>query len=398
MTKRAHGEGTIDPSGEGSWRLRYRIDGQRYQKTYSGTLTDARKALRALLRTGDTGTHVAPDMITVKEWIERWIATGASGRRRKKCNERTLERYAELLRCHVVPNLGARPLQDLRADEIDALYVKLEPQMSPRTAHHTHSVFGAALSTAHRKGLIAVNPMDRVEKIPSPGEADHGMTLDENQLLTVVEGFKNSVHFAFVATAAFTGARRNEILGLQCDDLDPVNKTLRIERAVEDTKRYGLRLKEPKNVKHKRTIAIDDALVALLQTEIDRIKRIIAGVPDGAAINLGLVKLPKGALIFPRPPEGNESFSPTALRRPRNVTKELARRAAKLGFAGLRPCHDLRSAHETLLLDKGLAVHVVAARCGHDPAVLLRVYAKRTRKADTNAAAVIASLSKGVLG
>jgi hypothetical protein len=42
-------------------------------------------------------------------------------------------------------------------------------------------------------------------------------------------------------------------------------------------------------------------------------------------------------------------------------------------------------------------VHVVAARCGHDPAVLLRAYAKRTRKADTSAAAAVAALSKGVL-
>jgi integrase len=46
--------------------------------------------------------------------------------------------------------------------------------------------------------------------------------------------------------------------------------------------------------------------------------------------------------------------------------------------------HDLRATHETLLLDTGVRVHVVAARCGH--AVLLRVYAKRTRKADTWAA------------
>jgi site-specific recombinase XerC len=43
-------------------------------------------------------------------------------------------------------------------------------------------------------------------------------------------------------------------------------------------------------------------------------------------------------------------------------------------------------------------VHVVAARCGHDPAMLLRNYAKRTKKADTSAAEVIGSLSKGVLG
>ena len=44
--------------------------------------------------------------------------------------------------------------------------------------------------------------------------------------------------------------------------------------------------------------------------------------------------------------------------------------------------------HETMLLDAAMPVHVVAARCGHDPAVLLRVYANRTKKADTTAANV----------
>jgi hypothetical protein len=43
-------------------------------------------------------------------------------------------------------------------------------------------------------------------------------------------------------------------------------------------------------------------------------------------------------------------------------------------------------------------VHVVAARCGHDPAVVLRAYAKRTHKAATSAAAVIGALSRGALG
>jgi hypothetical protein len=43
-------------------------------------------------------------------------------------------------------------------------------------------------------------------------------------------------------------------------------------------------------------------------------------------------------------------------------------------------------------------VHVVATRCGHDPAILLRTYARRTKKADTSAAAIIGALSKGALG
>ena len=62
------------------------------------------------------------------------------------------------------------------------------------------------------------------------------------------------------------------------------------------------------------------------------------------------------------------------------------------GFKGLR-FHDLRGSHERRRLHAGVPVHVVAARCGHDPAVLLRNYAKRTRRADVSAAAAISALS-----
>ncbi len=147
----------------------------------------------------------------------------------------------------------------------------------------------------------------------------------------------------------------------------------------------------------KRTIAIDHDLLALLRAEKEKHLRIRAGVPDHAAVELSLVKLPEGALMFPNPPAPGEDFSFTKLRNPDNTTKEFVRKARKLGFAGLR-LHDLRGTHETLLLDAGVPVHVVAARCGHDPAVLLRSYAKRTKEADTNAAAVIGALAKGILG
>jgi integrase len=172
---------------------------------------------------------------------------------------------------------------------------------------------------------------------------------------------------------------------------------LRIERAIEETARHGLRLKGPKTERGKRTITIDQDLIALLIAERERHLRIAAGVPDATAVDLSLVKLPAGALMFPNPPATGESFSFTKLRNPRNTTKEFVRKATALGFPGLR-LHDLRGTHETLLLDQGVPVHVVAARCGHDPAVLLRSYAKRGHKADTSAADVIGVLSHAALG
>ena len=245
--------------------------------------------------------------------------------------------------------------------------------------------------------LLAASPIDRAEKIPSAPEGDHGLVLDEDQIRELVAGFRGTAHFAFVAVAAFTGARRNEILGLQWRDLDVTNKTLRIERSVEKIRKEPAVLKGPKREQHKRTITIDDDLIALLGAGREKHLRIKAGVPDGASVDLSLVKLPADALMFPNPPAPGGEFSFTALRNPSNVTKELSRWTTKLGYPGFRPCHDLRGSHETALLDRGVPVHVVAARCGHDPAVLLRNYAKRTRKADTSAAAVIGLLSKAVL-
>jgi integrase len=119
---------------------------------------------------------------------------------------------------------------------------------------------------------------------------------------------------------------------------------------------------------------------------------LVAGVADGADVDLSPIKLPKGALIFPTP--GEDLTRP---RDARSLTKEFIRRARKLDFPALR-FHDLRGTHETLLLDAGVPVHVVAARCGHDPAILLRTYARRTKKADASAAAVIGAMSSGILG
>lgn len=236
--KRERGDGSIQPRGKNSWRLRYRVNCKRFETTVTGTKLDAKKALRNLLHTSDTGAHVAPDRITVGQWVEHWISIGCPGnKKRKKVSERTIERYAELLRIHVIPTLKDRPLQQLQASEIDSLYVKIAERVSVRTCRHVHSVFNACLGAAARTRRVLRNPMIDLASIPSPGEADHGAVLDAEQMRALVNGFRQSALFEIVATAVGTGARRSEILALQVTDLDPIKKTLRIERAVEDTKR-----------------------------------------------------------------------------------------------------------------------------------------------------------------
>jgi integrase len=349
MTKRSHGDGGIDERGDGIFRLRYRVNGRRFTKTIHGTLTEARKELRALVRSGDTGEHVDPTKMTVGAWVDQWIEAGAPGRRREKVSERTLERYADLLNVHVKPVLGLRRLQQLQPQEIDKLYSDMAEAatIAPRTQHHVHVVLGACLGTAARKGLLVANPMLRVEQVPSvkpsPVEAvsdldadaerdDIGEGLTEAELAALISGFKSSSIYPIVVLAASTGARRNEILALRWTDLDTEKKTIRIERAWEPTKKFGLRLKPPKTARGLRTIDLDDATVSLLTGLRETHQRLSAGIPDGADIDLSLIRLPAATLIFPNPPEPGADFSFTAPRIPRSGVTSLrpARRQNRL--------------------------------------------------------------------
>jgi integrase len=265
MTKRrAHGDGNIEERGENIFRLRYRVNKKRYRATFRGTLKEATTELRRLLRSGDTGEHVAPDKATLATWAKHWIEIGVPGRKKQKVGERAIERYNQLLRTHVLPTLGEYKLQQIDSAHIDKLYLSLEGKIAPRTARHVHSVLNACLGAAVRTKKLTINPMERTEKVPSPGESDHGIALDDQQLGKLVQGFKDSTLFPIVSVAAFTGTRRNEVLALRWTDLDPANKTLRIERAIEETEKHGIRFKGPKKQSHKRTITIDDDLLALL--------------------------------------------------------------------------------------------------------------------------------------
>jgi integrase len=290
MKRRGHGDGGIDQRSEGVFRLRYRVNGKRFTKTIRGTLGEARRELRGLVRSGDIGEHIDPTKISVGTWIDQWIAAGAPGRKKKKVGQRTLERYEELLEVHVKPKVGARPLQKLAPTEIDELYNGLEGKIAPRTAHHVHTVFNSCLSTAERKGLLRANPMRRVEQVPSPGESDHGLALDEHDLGILVTGFLPSASmYAPVAIDVATGARRNELLAFRWIDFDADKKTLKVERALEVTKKFGVRYKQPKTKRGLRTVGLDDRSVAILLREKERHLRIAAGIPDGAEVDLSLV-------------------------------------------------------------------------------------------------------------
>jgi integrase len=222
----------------------------------------------------------------------------------------------------------------------------------------------------------------------------HEEGLDEAELAALVAGFKGLSVYPIVVLAAATGARRNELLALRWTDLDVEKNTLRIERALEPTKKFGLRVKPPKTKRGLRTIDIDDATIAVLLAEKERHQRLVAGIPDGVDIDLSLVRLPEKALMFPSP-EGELDL--TKWRSPADVSKQFRRKADLLGF-GIK-FHTLRGIHATALLDANVPLDLVAKRIGDDPVTLLRSYTKRKRSRASGEAvsAALTAMASGFL-
>jgi integrase len=373
--RRDHGDGGIDlrqehADGSATWRLRYYLNGKRHTTTTRGTKAHAKRELRRLIRSGEVGQHITPSKSTLAAWVQTWVEL-----RRPHLARRTITRYADLLRLYALPTVGTRPLQSITTTDIDRLYVELRGRIADRTIKHVAVTMKGCLAAAVRKGLISINPCDAAETVTFKPHI--GTVLDAERLAELLRGFRGQTIFGIVAVAAFGGLRLSEILALEWGDLDLAARTLTVERTV-DTGLAGRKTKEPKSARGKRTIRIDDGLAAILADERAKATELYGELGDDT-------------LVFPSP-----DADPRHLRNPSAVWAHFKRHARKLGFD--ITFHDLRRSHQTALLDAGVPIHVVAARGGHDPAMLLRVYAGRTRPADDAAANAMAAISGKVIG
>ena len=146
--RRSHGAGGVYAQGKNTFRLRYRIKGQRFSETFEGNRADANKRLRALLARATLGEHAAPDRITLRgRAAASWIEVGAPGRRKRAAGARAVERYDQLLRVHVLPTLAQQSSKRSDGTDIDKLYLGLEGKIA-----RTHGATCSAACSTHASG------------------------------------------------------------------------------------------------------------------------------------------------------------------------------------------------------------------------------------------------------
>lgn len=157
----------------------------------------------------------------------------------KGCAETTLNDYRATVKRDVFPSLPPDlPLRRITVAKVEALQTHLlTTKGSPRTAQKAMVTVFGILSLAKRRGWIAENPCDRLEKIRTRRKNDLGHVLSPEQVYAVArelrasdDGLMRDQDAAAVVVAAFTGLRVGELRALRWEDVDFANGVLRVRR------------------------------------------------------------------------------------------------------------------------------------------------------------------------
>lgn len=317
--------------------------------------------------------YVDRSRVTVSDYMGQWLDG-----HEVELKPQTIASYRDLVARYVVPKIGHMRLQGLQPAALTKLYRDLRATggvrgtgLSPRTVDYVHAVLRKAFNDAVRVDqILASNPAERAKRprrvAPVPREI-----WTREQLLTFLASTETHRLYPFFHLAAFSGARRGELLNLRWADVDLDAATINIRgtaaviagKRVEGTTKGG----------RARVISLDRGTIKVLAGH--RAKqgrdRLLAG-PDWSSGDYVFTR----ALGLPLHPDTVSQLMPkliAAHNEPTPGEPPLIQPLIPLPHARL---HDLRHVHASILLLAGVPVHVVADRLGHaDAAITLRVYA-----------------------
>ncbi len=291
-------KGHIQQRGKNSFRLKF--DAGRDEKTgkrktqfvtFRGSKRQAQVRLAELIASVAQDKFVESSKVTVAEYVrgrvDHWESAG-------EISARTAARYRELVEHQIVPHLGAKQIQKLRADDIETWHATLRANgrangkggLAPRTIGHAHRVLGKALRNAVRFDIVTKN-VTGLQVAPKVDDEEMVIVQDVPALIARLRGHRLS---PLAMVALFTGMRLGEALALRWGRIDLGRKVAEVREAIEETKAHGIRLKTPKTKAGRRDVSMPDVLVDVLREfRKSRLELQMA---------LGAGKLPDDALLF----------------------------------------------------------------------------------------------------
>lgn len=308
-----------------------------------------------LAKLTDTPADRSSGPLTLDRWTARWIpsTTHLSGSTRRS--------YESLLRLHVRPTLGQRPLASIKPSDLSALYADVATrktdQTTRRVAAAVHACLGAAVADGHLDRNPATDarlPKARpVEKQAGRPRETHAWDLATVRRFLDNKQVSNHTLCDLLTVAAFTGLRRSELIGLTPADvtLSGGKPAIKVNRAVVLDQDGNATISTTKTRHGARRIPLTPEAVRAVRRALE------TATPQTLFVN----------------PKTNARW------RGDTITRDftyLVRAFIKANPAAPRvTLHGLRHSWVTIALESGMPMAIVSKLAGHgDPSFTIKRY------------------------
>lgn len=210
-----------------------------------------------------TGRWVNPQggKVTLAVYAKDWLAV------RPNLRPRTRELYEGLLRLHISPTLGRSELAKLTPLIVRRWHAGLSGSdgPGPSTVAKSYRLLRTIMGTAVKDELVVRNPC-AVEGAGIEHAAERP-ALTAEQVWDLADAVEPRFR-ALVLTAALTGLRKGELLGLTRARVDLLHKTITVVEQVQQLADGTLIVGPPKTAAGQRTIAVPAILAMELEQHL----------------------------------------------------------------------------------------------------------------------------------
>ena len=350
----------VYPSGEKRYIVQSRGPGGSRRVTLGrhGELTAERARRMAAevidrIKQGADPVPAVPEAtLTVAALAERYMEAHV----RVSCSAHTASIYLGSLNNHILPALGAMPIDTVTREHVSALHLRL--RRTPRAANRALMVLSKMFSLAEAWGLRPPgdNPCRFIVRYKE-GKRERFLTPEEyrrvGRSLAELEAERRVTAHAAAALRLLmlTGCRRTEILTLRWDDVDRTSGELRLRHAKTGP-------------------------------------RMVPLTPTAAAVLAGVARVPGNPWVFANG-KANGRLS--------HLSKAWYRVRERAGVADVR-IHDLRHSFASRALALGESLTMIGRLLGHTDAGSTERYAHLTRDAEKASADMVGSSIEADVG
>ena len=262
----------------------------------------------------------------------------------------TVNEYESYLRVHLASFFGNTRLDRIGPSDVEAFVAaKMREGKATKSILNYLGLLHSIFAYAEKRGLAATNPVKLIDKPERPGSDADIRYLDDSELDALLRAVPDDVRgpteHAIYLTAAMTGLRQGELVGLRWRDIDWAAGRIRVRQNYVRGE-FGT----PKSRRSTRSVPLADRVAGELERHFQRSS--FQADDD---------------LVFCHPQTGH----------PLDRARLLKRFKAAAKRAGLRPVrfHDLRHTFGTRMAAAGVALRTLQEWMGHREFKTTLIYA-----------------------